>query len=307
LLLFTAQLFSQSRFINCSAWVGFETKCRPAEIDKLYRLDSSLMFRDERLEVRYDPAQVKTPLTPARADSLLVQGLKTAVRRYNGRLVWTFFVGLSTITAWTALGIAALLLTGAVGERRVRFHIRLGFVLVSATAVGIGMWRTPWNHMSLMWSVLGRTIDGNIRYGAIDSARQVMNRVNSFEQAAAVAMILACCWMLLPTPAPKSTATLNSTHALERRLEPILHRQRNLNLFLYAGTIFLIVGVLRMQAVGEWALTFVLPQDADVLKPITMTASVAMGAFFQWCSRLLICLPHTSCGHARPPSLACRA
>ncbi len=273
LLLVLVYVSSQAAFVECNA--ASLVTCKRAGIGALFELDASVRLEEGRLVVAAPVAA-----NPARrqvvADSLRLAGLKTAVRRFNGRFVWTFFVGVGLFASLAALGTAALLLTTPPGEPGTRYGVRLVGVLAPSVAFGAWMHGNPGVHMNLMKEVLERSVDADGSFG-VQSGMRVMNFVNSLDLSVSTALVLACCLMLLPSGAPG--AAWRGTE-LDGRLRPVLHRMRTLRAFLYVGTALLVIGVLRMQSVVDWVVTFVRPADGAVLATTGMTLSWVMGAFY---------------------------
>jgi hypothetical protein len=293
LLLFGMQACSQKTFVLCK---GRDVGCKALKVGELYEVDRSMQFDTVgrvSLPLRVNAAQDTGAAKTARlstADSVRLEGLKIAVRRYNARLVWAFFVAMGVVAALVAFGTAALLLTRSSVEnptsrslegRTVPYYVRLGALLASSLVVGLVLFQIPEFHMSVMLSVLTRSIGAELQFG-MARIDEVMNFFNSFEQAASFALILACCLMLLPSHATDSLddRAPDAPADLERRLRPVLHRIGNLRIFLFVATAMLVIGILRMQAVGDWAVTFVKPTEATVLASTGTTLRGVMGAYF---------------------------
>jgi hypothetical protein len=247
--------------------------CQKAHISALVRADTSVAFGAHTANyVSVDRLRG--------GDSVRVRALGIAAKRQSGRLVWAFFVGVSLATTLTAYIVSWLLLLPSAGERPRRTQLYFAGVLGLSLVLGGVLLVSPEGHMNLMLDVLKETIGSARTLGAVEPAERLINFITSFEQAAALALVLSCSLLLLPAKARDTAMTNDPETILRRELRPTLHRIEMLRVFLYSSTIFLIVGVLRMQATGSWVVTFVHPQEAGALDGVLQTLSWVMGAFY---------------------------
>lgn len=283
LLLVIAYIHSQWLFIECNGG-----HCQRATIAPLFEPDASMAVDSNGALDTSGLARVKPDAKDTTQAGLAKKKaearermLKGVVRRHSARFVWSFFVALGVLVSIAGWVAAALLLTRSPGERGWPYVVRAAMAFVPGLALGVWMYGRPDVQMNLMWGVLNGTI------GAPGSLRDTlapgtMKLVNSVELATSLALILACAIMLLPSRrvAVKEVGGAGPEERLRQRLLPVTHRLRNLRIFLYVATLLLVVGVLRMQAVMDWVLSFVSPEDAAVLSGLTGVLSSVMGAFY---------------------------
>jgi hypothetical protein len=198
--------------------------------------------------------------------------LAGVARQYNARLVWSFFVLLGCVTALGAAGAAGWLLTRSAEEDKLPYAARLAAVAIPGAVFFAVLERDPTLNMNLMHDVIRGTA-GAAGLG-VAGAAELMNDVNAFQMGVALMLILACCGLLVP---PSIRARGEDPQAMLRAIE---HRLQGLRVFLFVATALLVVGILRMQAVGEWVLTFVPPDDAKILSTVLATLTGIMGAFY---------------------------
>lgn len=211
------------------------------------------------------------------------QVLKSAARRHGGRFVWMFFVGLGMLTAVIGFIAAALILSRTPEERSEHYGLRYAITFTPAGVLGLWLCMNPQVQMNLTGAVLQNTI-GSAPLGEPHIVN-VMAVANALSLAASLALVAACCLLLLPVRRKHDDRNgelpkLDSESRLRRDLAPITHRLRSLRIFLYVATLLLVIGVLRMQAVMDWVLTFLEPGDAEALGGLTSTVSSVIGAFY---------------------------
>jgi hypothetical protein len=211
------------------------------------------------------------------------QALKSAARRHGGRFVWMFFVGLGILTAVIGFVAAALIFSRTPEEQSGRYGLRYAITFTLTGVLGLWLCMNPQVQMNLTGAVLQNTI-GSAPLGE-PRIVNVMAVANALSLAASLALVAACCLLLLPVQLKPSDhdgelLELDSESLLRRNLSPITHRLRHLRIFLYVATLLLVVGVLRMQAVMDWVLAFLEPDDAEALGGLTSTLSSVIGAFY---------------------------
>lgn len=211
------------------------------------------------------------------------QALESAARRHGGRFMWMFFVGLGLLTAVIGYVAAGLIFSRTPEEQSGRYGLRYAITFTLTGVLGLWLCMNPQVQMNLTGAVLQNTI-GSAPLGE-PRIVNVMAVANALSLAASLALVAACCWLLLPVqikPDARDSELLelDSATLLRRNLSPITHRLRHLRVFLYVATLLLVVGVLRMQAVMDWVLTFLLPNDAEALKGLTSTVSGVISAFY---------------------------
>jgi uncharacterized membrane protein YhdT len=281
------QFVFQVSFVECSRGKG----CERANIAGLFQLDTKLNVNADG-SLKRSPAPVPQQASDeartkieAKNETEYRKHLGAAVRRHTARFVWSFFVGvglLVSIAGWIA---AALLLTRTPGERGRPYWLRLACVFVPSLTVAGFLYLNPKILMNLMMDVFEATI-ANRKGELWDlNAPWVMQTVNAFDIGTSLALVLACSVMLLPPRLATAggAGEIPPTDAKEQlrlRLLPVTHRLRYLRIVLYVATLLLVVGVLRMQSVMEWVLSFVKPEDAAILSGLTGVASSVTGAFY---------------------------
>ena len=209
--------------------------------------------------------------------------LRVAAQRYEGRLVWMFFIGISTLLYGAGIGVGILLIRGA---PRARGNLVPYFSAMALPAAAL-VWffgQNAESHMIIMSPVLKHTIaNGGVLLG-LQSVPDVMNWFNAATYGVTLFMLLACCVLIAPERNPPSVPDAES---LTAAIDALSAQMRSLRIFLYVGTVLLVVGVLRMNAVFSWAYSFLAIVDAAALQGIRLTSVSILGAFY---SLLLACV-----------------
>jgi hypothetical protein len=217
--------------------------------------------------------------------------LNSATRRNAAHLAWTFFIAVGVLASLVGFAATALVLTRSEGEAGCSYRVRLAAALVPSILLGVVMYFTRLE-MPLMEAMLWRTIGSGAPLGE-PGVVELTSRADGLLLAAALALVLGCTLMLW-TPGPVDPASASPASPLgggalpaaaeeremQRRLRPITHRLRNLRIVLYAATLLLVTGTLRMQVSMEWVLSFLNPQDAEVVAGLTSTVVSIQGAFY---------------------------
>lgn len=271
-VLVTAYVLAQAAFIECRG-IG----CQRTTLSPLFQIDSRITV-DPDNHALVLPGEIGAALTSP--DTALRKAatahrreiLSGVVRQYNGRFVWSFFVVLGFVAALGAAVSVAVLMTRTREEAAPPYAARLAGVWLPGIVVSAAMIPRPHLHMNLMGDILSATA-GKAPLG-VGSAKQVMNVVNSIDMGVSVALVFACCALLFPV------SLREVPERAEAALKPIWYRLRLLRIFLYVSTTLLVVGILRMQSVTEWVVTFLPPADAEILTSSLRTRTWAMGAFF---------------------------
>jgi hypothetical protein len=283
LLLVVVYTGFQLLFVEC------EQRCGQVPISELFVQDSTVVV-DARGALQVTPLPIPVAAdADARAKleernvAARRQVLKSAARRHGGRFVWMFFVGLGMLIAGIGFIAAALILARTPAERPGRPGLRFAITFAPAGVLGLWLCMNPQVQMNLTGAVLQNTI-GSDPLGEPQIVR-VMAVANALSLAASLALVAACCLLLLPVRLKPDDRDgelpeFDSESRLRRDLAPITHRLRHLRIFLYVGTLLLVVGVLRLQAVMDWVLTFLEPGDAEALAGLTSTVSSVIGAFY---------------------------
>lgn len=271
-------------------YVGFQLLFVGTQIPikGLFVQDRSVVVDDTSGALRFTPRPV-----PAGADAKTrakleeknaaarVRALNSAARRHASRLVWMFFAGLGMLTSILGLVTAALMLLRSSSELQDRYWRRYAITFGGALLLGFLQFATR-----IAIYLTEPVFRNTIRNGVLGERRivEVTNVAISLALAASVALVIACCALLVPARMkptdPDSDVDFSSDSQLQRDLAPIKDRLRSLRAFLYVAMLLLVVGVLRMQTEMDWALTFVAPRDAEALAPWTSTVSSVVGAFF---------------------------
>jgi hypothetical protein len=182
--------------------------------------------------------------------------------RYSGRLLWMFVAAVGVITGVVAMAIAAILL-----YRSLRNLVASAVLLGLAIASGTVLFLKPGWHMSIMKDVLIATIANGT--AGMASIASVMNLFNVINYVGGLALIFATCSILLPRGKSNS-----------KDLDDISGQMNDLRLVLYIGTLQLVVGVLRMGAVTQWTLSFIVPGAVIAAKSFNAVLVAVMGGFY---------------------------
>lgn len=224
---------------------------------------------------------------------LLIQGkpqeeMKTRTLfagRYSGRQTWVFITFASFIACIGCFVVATFLIyksSSFFGENPL---LRASLLIGTSIVFGWVLWRYPF-YMTKLVAVLENTISAGS--GGAKSVVEVMKFTIAFTFASTFALIFATCAILLPRREDASSVNTGSAETartvaeLESGLKPFSLQMSDLHLMLYAGTILLVVGVLRLSAVYRWALAFVALDEtqAKALESFVASLVADVGGFF---------------------------
>ena len=266
-----------------------EDPCGQVTIAGLFEPDLSVAVNPAGAIV-VPPVVIPDTAGPATTQALRKAGeaarlrmLTAAAERHSARLVVLFFVGLGLIASAAAFGVAALMLSPPQGEARRRYTILRGVVLAFAGAMCVMLYLHP-GHGGLSRQILHRTVAGQAAL-AEPRAVHLLTLVTALQLAASFALVVACVSLLLPvqrseTAESAPAAAHDPEERLRSELRPLTHRLMALRIFLFVATVLLVIGVLRMQAVWRWALSFVGPEAAQALASVASTVPSLTGAFY---------------------------
>ena len=214
------------------------------------------------------------------AITAITQSRKLVAARFNGRNMWVFLMWVSTIACIGALIVASVLIRNSTSFRGEKTFTRIGVLLAISILLGLVFWFWR-DYMTDQIDILKSTIAAG--HLGLSSVAELMRFSIAFTFAATFALIFATCAILLPREraAIRESADISKERAeVQRGLEPLAGQMTDLRTMLYAGTILLIVGVLRLSAVYQWSLAFISQNDLEAAKVFTSSLVTDTGGFF---------------------------
>ena len=228
-----------------------------------------------------------------REDALFLQtkkpeGVRTMfAERYSGRQMWVFITFVSVIVCVGVFVVSAFLIHKSASFRGETPFFRTTVFIGVAILLGVVLWRWPDFYMNKLQGVLDHTV--SVGYGGVPAVIVVMEFAIAFTFAATFTLIFAACAILLPRAArtpvgngETDAAAEGETEKVRFQLKPISAQMADLHLMLYAGTILLVVGVLRLSSAYRWSLAFVSLESAQAKVVETFISSLVsdVGGFF---------------------------
>jgi hypothetical protein len=200
--------------------------------------------------------------------------------RYNGRLLAMFMIAANVLFGLIAFSIFFFLI-----ERLQGYKWAFGLIAVS---ILFGFILSFTDRMPLMEPILRNTI-GSL-WGGMAGIFDVIRLVNSIAYGATLAFVFAICVNLYPEKngsavsgdanEKKAPEKIDSQDDAMKKLQDLADKKANLETLLYIGTVLLIVGVLRMTAMGNWSLAFMTPETAKIANTFFAHLTTVIGGFF---------------------------
>ena len=222
-------------FIRCD---GGYARCRPLKVENVLPL--------------YKVPEVLKGDNSLKEDNNTHRALQTT--RYSGRITWGFLMVTYMLVSLAAIIFASGLIYKIFADWGKRsFRWALAAPALSA-AFGFTLYQCKQFYMPILEAVLNVTVKLEVEHIVA-----VMNGVNSTGLAAAFALVLASCAILLPS---RSNSSNDGLRQLSKRMN-------YLRSVLYVGTLVLVVGVLLMKSIFQWSLAFIRqPGDGDAVEKI---------------------------------------
>lgn len=237
-------------------------------------------------------ALLTSPVPPEKREELK-NIRKVIADRHSGRLTWVFFIAVSMLFCIGALAVSIVLINKSSGFMKEKASSRVSTLIGLSFLLGIVLWALPNSFTPVMGEVLRSTISQG--RGGMPIVFDVMRFINAFTYVASFSLIFASCSILLPqedvptnhptngniTPSEQPENEANKDEAEpSNRLGPIADQMKAIRMFLYVGTLLLIVGILRMSAVTQWSLAFIQPDATDGAKAFYATLITVTGGFY---------------------------
>ncbi|MDX1421340.1 MAG: hypothetical protein R3181_15345, partial [Rubricoccaceae bacterium] len=233
-----------------------------------------------------DPTAVYPMAEPLPADD------PRQASRQAGRIIWGFLTALNALAAFVALTAAA----GAIwtARRPHRTTVLAGAALAALAVTALSL-TAPTTYLFLVEPVLRGVIGSQTAQFGMPGVFGVMNATNVATFVGALLLAVAICYTIMPPradpPAPSAAATEGDPDAppdpsAERRSDPIRtlasieDQAARVRTLLYIGTLLLIVGVTRLNAVLAWATTFLPVDAADRAQPFNLAVVSVAGAYY---------------------------
>ncbi len=230
IIVYATEAFTRTSFFVCDQ---NERNCEsiPGHIWKVLRIDS-----DTRTSSISD-------LTETNAER------KVVALRYSGRMIWFFFEEIFLYVCIGSLGIASVLISQLVPQRRIMWAF--GVIALSLSfIVGLFFYSHPQIHMAIFLAIFVKAITPDL-----PAISDITNRLNSLGNAALFALLIAICATLLPS----QDESIDASSAAG--LKGLSTRMKYLRIILYTGTILLVTAILLKKSIYEWSLAYIYPQD----------------------------------------------
>lgn len=213
--------------------------------------------------------------------------------RYSGRLIWVFLLGVNIILCISTLTVSITLIYKSPGFLKEKPTQRVIILIGLSFLFSIILWAVPNTVSIYMQEAMKSTIAKGT--GGMPIVFDVTRFINAFTFLAAFSILFATCSILLTQEDIAHSRTSNAEMAaaeevgdeanepraeLYNRLAPVADQLKDLRLGLYASTLLLIVGVLRVSAIANWSLAFV---SQDAVKSATVfynTIVTITGGFY---------------------------
>lgn len=204
--------------------------------------------------------------------------LKIFAERYGRRFVWAFLIAFSVL-----LTLASLITSGTLIHKSASFgdespSTRVKVSLILSFAFGVILWLFPEWYMPVMENILNSTIADSLT--GVPVILGIMKAINSLTYVAAIAIVICACAILLPRKAEGKTVAGNQDDAATEKLSVLSEQMKDLRVVLYVSTLLLIIGVLRMNAVTQWSLTFISPDAVEAAQTFFISMSSVIGGFY---------------------------
>jgi hypothetical protein len=280
-LLFISYSASLAFFTSCGSGIAGCKGLRDGRVANIARLDKRPVVRQAFMPVAgHGVARLdKGEEAKRKKDEAVRQSaLKVVVTRYERRLVWTFFSGLSVLLSVVSLAAAVLVARAAPSTRRLDARRRILLVLLPAFALlGLLSWFAE-AQMPTMHPMLQATVGREHSLG-MPRIALVMGVMNALSNACGIALALAVWLLLRPGHSPDEPPP-GTGEELEKRLASLRETSVWLRVFLYAGTAGLVAGVLRMNATISWMQSFLIAADEPTLDTLRTTLVGTIGTFY---------------------------
>jgi hypothetical protein len=180
--------------------------------------------------------------------------------RYGSRISWVFFVLTYMLLSLVALVLAFGLIYKIFSDGNKRPSWWVAITLAVSAAVGFTLYKNPESYMNTLKALIEKTV-------IVDMTNivQMMNLIHSIGFASSFALVLASCAILLPI----------RNNSSPKGLKELSIRMNYLRTVLYVGTLILVVGVLLMRSIFQWALAFISQTEAGAEKIVeSFTSSI---------------------------------
>jgi hypothetical protein len=265
-----------SIFIECERGIA---KCEPFSASYIFTLNPSNPLNEKAKTVNGEGQD-------------RVLNRKLIAERYNGRLVWVFFVAISAMLCLASFFAAGRLIYNSSSFRNESAATRVTACTGLSLLCGSLLFFFPRSYMPLFEDILEDTIAKQEQFG-MPVVFGTTNLINALTYAAAFMLMFASCAILLPREGVSETYTgdeytgPNETDKAvgedskdaANRFAVVSEQMKDLRIVLYFGTFLLILGVIRMSAVSQWTLAFIAPDAVDAAKSFYVTLSSITGGF----------------------------
>jgi hypothetical protein len=219
------------------------------------------------------PAEPVASYTVAEADSddiKLKKKLKSQeiiTSKYNGRLVFIFFLGLYFFISLAAFVTSLYVIFDSLKKDGLK-TVRAGFLLIIGISfiVSVLLYLNPQLYLSVFESLFP-LIENDFK-----PARNLIIYVNSFGFAVCTLLYLTICAILYLPVSEVNPAGLHEA----------AEKMKNLRIMLYLGTLLLVVGMLLIRSLYQWSLAFMLRDEKAVKMAESFFANMLSveGGFF---------------------------
>lgn len=282
-LLFVSYAASLAIFTSCGRGIAGCDKLRDGRVAGIARLDERPVVREAfKSAARHGIVRLdKGEEAKRKKDEIVRQSaLKVVVTRYERRLVWSFFSGLSVLLSVVSLAAAVIVARAAPATRALDARRRTLLVLLPSLALLVLLSFFAEAQMPTMHPMLEATVGREPSLG-MPWVAWVMGIMNALSNACGVALALAVWLLLRPRPEHSPEAPPSSTgEELQKRLASLRETSVWLRVFLYVGTAGLVAGVLRMNATISWMQSFVVAADEPILNSLRTTLVGTIGTFY---------------------------
>jgi hypothetical protein len=240
------------------AAVVLREKSNGPETTDVKKLEDSLK-RAEKVKAEIDDAvetlsgaEKKLDEEITALNSRLGELHNTDIQRYTKQLTWILFSGMFVVACIGAFVVAVLILYRIHSDSNLPGHPILMPLLLVCILVGYALIRfyIDANYTSTFESFVALLENGAAAYTI-----KLVNFFDVMGSTVVLALLLAATAILWH---PRSFFTADPEQ-FKSRLDQLVSRRRYLRLVLYAGTIVLVIGIMRIRVLLDWLLTYSLP------------------------------------------------
>ncbi|MFY9621635.1 MAG: hypothetical protein WAM70_19765 [Pyrinomonadaceae bacterium] len=202
---------------------------------------------------------------------------KVMAARYSNRLIWVFLSAVSLILCLVAFAASYILISAS--PLKLKLPAVVTFSVFLPLVIGGALYFFPDAFMPIMGTVLKDTI----RRGeaGIATIYGVMRLFNSILYAASFSLVFAGCVALFPRDTSSNLSSQPADESdLRLRLAGIASQMQAERIVLYVGTLLLVIGIVRMSVVTQWALSFVSPGAVEAVQTLNTGVISTTGGFY---------------------------